>query len=306
LAMSALTDPDEVALDYVMLAALRGDDITYEGPLDHACPLCAPDRSTEHNRTRPTLRTWKPGPGFITYYCPRCEAKGHARASASDMMQPRPKTVMPRPIKPSARSGDISGANRLWNAATPVLPASVKAYFRWRGIPLDDVPKGALRFHPQCPWRSAKTGCIVARFSDAATGEARGIWRRIPVVGVGIDAKPMTLGPMGGCVIRLYPEIGKRLVIAEGIETALAAATCLSYRGKPLHPVWATGCASNMKRFPVLDGVEQLIVLVDNDESGTGQVAAEECARRWRDAGREVVRLMPKTQGHDFNDLVKR
>ena len=217
------------------------------------------------------------------------------------LQQPLPK--MPPPRKP-ARSANLHYVERLWNAATPVLPASVKAYFRWRGIPIDDVPKGALRFHPQCPWQTYKVDCILARYSDAVSGEPRGIWRRI--VEVGVSVKPMTLGPMAGCVIRLFPDVGKRLVIGEGIETVLTAATRLTYRGKPMQPAWATSVAGNLRRLPVLDGIEQLIILVDNDESGTGQAAAAECAQRWRDAGREVVHLMPKTQGHDFNDLVKR
>jgi hypothetical protein len=59
-----------------------------------------------------------------------------------------------------------------------------------------------------------------------------------------------------------------------------------------------------MKRFPVLPGIEELILLVDNDESGTGQRAAEVCARRWYDAGRSVIRLMPTKIGTDFNDWV--
>jgi putative DNA primase/helicase len=110
---------------------------------------------------------------------------------------------------------------------------------------------------------------------------------------------------MGGCVIRLFPDVGNRLVIAEGIETALTAATRFEHRGKLLRPAWATGCAGNMRRFPVLDGIEQLIIIVDNDASGTGQAAAEECACRWRDAGREVICWMPEQLGFDLNDLVK-
>ena len=145
--------------------------------------------------------------------------------------------------------------------------------------------------------------CLLARYSDALTGELRGIWRR-SVDGLN---KPMTLGPMGGCVIRLWPQeqVTTRLVIGEGVETVLAAATRITHRGKPLRPAWATGSAGNMRRFPVLDGVEQLVILVDNDESGTGQDAAEECARRWCDAGRKVIRLIPRTPGTDFNDLVR-
>ena len=65
------------------------------------------------------------------------------------------------------------------------------------------------------------------------------------------------------------------------------------------------GAPTIWRRLPVLDGVEQLIILVDNDRSGTGQTAAEECARRWCDAGREVVRLMPKGEDCDVNDFVR-
>jgi hypothetical protein len=72
-----------------------------------------------------------------------------------------------------------------------------------------------------------------------------------------------------------------------------------------LRPAWATGCAGNMRRFPVIDGVEQLVILVDNDASETGQRAAEECARRWSDGGREAIRLLPRKLGTDFNDLMR-
>ena len=241
--MSARTLDDDERLDYATLDALRGDDTGYEGPLDHPCPLCGPDRSEEYNRTRPTLRTWKPSSGFITFNCARCETRGYARASSGDMLQ-QPLPKMPPPRKP-ARSANLHYVERLWNAATPVLPASVKAYFRWRGIPIDDVPKGALRFHPQCPWQTYKVDCILARYSDAVSGEPRGIWRRI--VEVGVSVKPMTLGPMAGCVIRLFPDVGKRLVIGEGIETVLTAATRLTYRGKPMQPAWATSVAGNLQ-----------------------------------------------------------
>ena len=70
-------------------------------------------------------------------------------------------------------------------------------------------------------------------------------------------------------------------MIGEGVETALAAATRITHRGEPLRPAWATGCADNMKRFPVIDGVARLIILVDNDASET----ASEPRRNARAAG---------------------
>jgi hypothetical protein len=87
--------PDDV-LDYATLSELRGDSED-EGPLDHPCPLCGPERRAEYNQTRPVLRTWKPGPGFITYNCARCGAKGYAHADVEELLQPRPRMVVPPP-----------------------------------------------------------------------------------------------------------------------------------------------------------------------------------------------------------------
>ena len=39
----------------------------------------------------------------------------------------------------------------------------------------------------------------------------------------------MTMGPMAGCVIRLWPQVGNRLIVGEGVETTLAAATRLTH-----------------------------------------------------------------------------
>ena len=178
--MSARTDvDDEVELDYATLSELRGDD-DGDGPLDHPCPLCGPDRSTEYNQTRPTLRTWHSEPGFITYFCVRCEAKGYAHANGAEVPQPRPRVVVPRPVKPRANGGDLQFVEQLWKEAMPGLSAEALDYFRWRGIWLHDMPEdGVLRFHPRCPWHGERIGCVLARYSDALSGEPRGIWRRI-------------------------------------------------------------------------------------------------------------------------------
>jgi hypothetical protein len=194
----------------------------------------------------------------------------------------------------------IAYCERLWAQTVP-LPAEVITYFARRGIALDDVPEqGGLRFHPRCPFDGPMLPCIVARFTDAITGTAGGIWRR-PITG----EKPKTLGPMRGHVIRLWPDdaVEQGLVLGEGVETVLAAGTRITDKGTRLQPAWACGCADNLENFPLLAGLEALTLLVDHDASGTGQHAAEQCARRWREAGREVVRLIPGELG-DFNDLV--
>ena len=57
-------------------------------------------------------------------------------------------------------------------------------------------------------------------------------------------------------------------------------------------------------RFPVLPNVKFLRILVDNDESGTGQKSAEECSQRWTAAGVEVQRVVPAQLGADMADVV--
>jgi hypothetical protein len=169
--MSSNTDlDDDVQLDWAMLDALRGDDDDYAGPLDHPCPLCGPYRSSAYNQTRPVLRTWRPSLGFITFNCARCGAKGYVRVDASFANNGRPRFAPPsKPIASDSRY-KLLEVERIWNEATPILPKSVMAYFRWRGIPIEEVPQGVLRLHPACPWWGKQAPCIVARFSD--TGPA--------------------------------------------------------------------------------------------------------------------------------------
>jgi hypothetical protein len=209
----------------------------------------------------------------------------------------------------AAAKGDdlnLRFAAHLWSDTLP-LSAEAKAYFGRRGIDIEAAPDcGGLRWHPRCPWGPGgpPAPCVVARFTDAVSGRACGVWRRR------IDEpteKPRTLGPMAGCVIRLWPddEVTTGLVIGEGVETTLAAATRIEHRRTLLQPAWACGGSGNLKAFPVLAGVEAFTILVDNDLSGGGQDAASVCARRWIEAGREVTRLTPKILGVDFNDIVR-
>ena len=209
------------------------------------------------------------------------------------------------PFRPAKRghgedNRNLDFANAIWNAALPLGPEAI-GYFASRGIDIDQVPDhGGLRFHARCPWQGGTKPCVVGRLTSALGNEPRGIWRR-PISG----EKPTTLGPMAGCVIRLWPDeaVEQGLVIGEGVETVLTAATRMEHRGTLLRPAWAACTAGNLQNFPVLPGIEALTVLVDNDASGAGQKAAAACATRWVMAGREVTRLTPRTSGADFNDL---
>jgi hypothetical protein len=195
-------------------------------------------------------------------------------------------------------------AQRISNEAVCIEGTPGALFLHEREIDIALVPDfGGLRWHPRCLWESGTAACIVARFTNAITGEPRGIWRK-PIDKR--EPKSMTLGAMAGCVIRLWPDdaITTGLVLGEGVETTLAAALDVTHRGTLLQPAWAAGCADNMANFPLLAGITTLTLLVDHDENGTGQEAAAECARRWVAAGREVIRLTPRERGADFNDIV--
>jgi hypothetical protein len=91
-------------------------------------------------------------------------------------------------------------------------------------------------------------------------------------------------------VVKLWPA-GPTLVVGEGLETVLAAATRIPYAGAPLTPAWA-----------VIPGVQRLIVLIDNDRNQEGQAAAACLKNAWHAV--EVQLLMPPGEDTDFNDLV--
>ena len=208
------------------------------------------------------------------------------------------------PAARSAANNDQSALDYAWRIweQTADLGPEASAYFEGRGIDIDSVPEhGGLRWHTRCPWERGTKPCIVGRYTETLTGEPKGIWRR-PIDG----GKPMTLGPMAGCVIQLWPDdaVEQGLVLGEGIETTLAAATRIEHRGTLLQPAWAAGSAGNMAKLPVLAGIEALTILVDHDGSGAGQRAAEECAARW-EAFADVTLLTPTSLGADFNDWIR-
>jgi hypothetical protein len=103
--------------------------------------------------------------------------------------------------------------------------------------------------------------------------------------------------------IKLWPA-ERALVIGEGIETTLAAATRIAHRGTPLRPAWAIGSSGGIARLPVITGIERLTILVDNDANDVGRTNAKKCAERWTATGHAVVLLTPRQSAADFNDLV--
>jgi len=72
-----------------------------------------------------------------------------------------------------------------------------------------------------------------------------------------------------------------------------------SWRGLP---VWSLVSADGVENFPVLAGIETLVVAVDHDEPG--EQAALAVSERWLAAGREVFLVEATRPGSDLNDVV--
>ena len=190
----------------------------------------------------------------------------------------------------------------LWGEGIPIADTLAAHYLaKTRGIAPEALPAAidtVLRFHANCPFGGARHPCLLALLRNPMTDEPTGV-HRIALTPDGRKIERRMFGQTGA--VKLWPA-GTQLVVGEGIETVLAAATRIPYRGAPLRPAWALVSSGFLGQLPVLSGVERLIILVDHDDGGI--TAASACVARWTRAGRIVVRLTPKRPGADFNDII--
>ena len=195
----------------------------------------------------------------------------------------------------------IARARAIWDAAVDAHGTVVERYLASRGLILPDS-SDVLRFNPRTPWREdngevirvpAMIGCLRAINDDAITGVHK---TRLTHEGVKLGRKMQ--GVAGGSAVKLDADdaVTTGLHIAEGIETALAG-RLLGFR-----PCWALASAGGVKAFPVLAGVEVLTILGENDDAN--RRAVEECAKRWHQAGREVLVVEPAS-GSDILDAMR-
>jgi putative DNA primase/helicase len=109
-----------------------------------------------------------------------------------------------------------------------------------------------------------------------------------------VEPTKMMLGPCRGGAVRLVP-ISDRLMIAEGIETALSAIQATS------QAAWAALSTSGLRTLELPADVRDVVVLADGDEPG--EAAARSCAWRWKREGLRVHITRPP-KGMDSNHLM--
>jgi hypothetical protein len=176
----------------------------------------------------------------------------------------------------------------IWNRTVPLPGTLGETYLKHRRCALPP-PDSDVRFLPSSE-RYPPSLCSLV--TDAITAQpltlhftylrADGLGK----AGTEHDKRLLAGHPKAGGAIRIWPDeaVTHGLGIAEGIESALAAAHGYT-------PVWATVDAGNMAVFPVLAGIETLVIFADNDEPGLR--AARACGQRWAQARREARLVVP-------------
>jgi putative DNA primase/helicase len=186
----------------------------------------------------------------------------------------------------------------LWQTTRPAFGTLIETYLRSRGIRLPITP--TLRFHPHLKHPSGDFWpAMIALVTRGTDDRPLAIHRTfIAHNGTGkamVESQKMMLGPCRGGAVRLA-EPRNVLMIGEGIETCLAAMQESGY------PAWAALSTSGMRALDLPKSIHDVIVLADGDDPG--EVAAQDCALRWKREGRRV-RIARPPKGMDFNDMLQ-
>src|ERR1700720_20968 len=206
-----------------------------------------------------------------------------------------------KPVKETI-ANNLELALRLWRQAMEPRETVVEAYLRNRSLELPrEVAFEAIRFHPACPFGSERYPAMICLVRNIVANELQAVQRTAiardaTAIKRGGKTLRMSLGPITGAIkLDLDADIAQGLCIGEGVET------CLAGRQMGLQPVWSAVNMGGVANFPVLPGIDGLHIFKENDAEGQSAKAAEACARRWYEAGRNVIIAEPDT-AKDLND----
>lgn len=207
--------------------------------------------------------------------------------------------VAPR-IETGQDEAETAAAVRaVWRSAQPILAGDIADQYLRKRVG-SYAPTRALRFHPALNRNGMPCAALIAAFVSV-DGELAGL-QRTYLTQYG-DKAPggaprLTMGslPAGGA-IRLARH-GKRLGIAEGVETALAATA--------LHgvPCWSALSSGRLEVWQPPEGVTEVIIFGDNDDNNVGQASALALAGRLQKTIAVQVMLPPEV-GTDWNDVLQ-
>jgi hypothetical protein len=200
-----------------------------------------------------------------------------------------------RPAAP-ARPDHSLEIRRILGGCGPLVGSLADTYLKSRG--LSDPNASDLLFHPDLTDYDSRRGWPgMVAIPRLATGDPVGGIHRTFLMDDGSGKAPAgkkMLGTIAEAAVRLFPlpEDG-HLGVAEGIETALAAAAIF---GKP---VWAALSADGMARFKWPEGTRRVTIFADAGEVGRQAAATLSDRLNMADIPNEVIAPL---HGDDFND----
>ena len=201
----------------------------------------------------------------------------------------------PRPQPKKDWSRERKQLEQTWSETQPGAKR-VRDYFEHRG--LEQSFSHTLRFHPNLPYyHNDKTVTYhPAMLAQIICGDDVVGMHRTYLDSDGSGKAPVSspkktikcADTMSGGSIRLFePELGKPLVLCEGIETALAIHSYTDW------PVWPCMSSTMLEKVVLPDSIRFVFIGADKDLSGAGQVAAEKLSRRLVAEGRVVQISLP-------------
>jgi Toprim domain len=200
--------------------------------------------------------------------------------------------------------------NARWLYSAAVESPLIAVYLRSRSI---SIISPVLRLIPS-EWHRPKTGvpfsAMAAPVTDI-TGEVTGIHLTfLKPDGSGQaypkpekserDRRRQCHGVITGGAIRLVPhDPDRELIVAEGIESCLAAMEWFDLPG------WSAVSAGGLKRLRLPPEIRRILIIADHDANGCSQRNAVAATRQWETEGRAVRIWAPETIGDDANDFLK-
>jgi putative DNA primase/helicase len=174
----------------------------------------------------------------------------------------------------------------------------VAAYLAGRRITLPPPP--SVRWAPSLRRPDGTNGPAMVARVDNLDSELIGVHRTYLTRDDGGAWRRRDRASLGGGAVRL----GERrsdvpLIVTEGIESGLAASQLSGW------PAWAAMSAGGIERLALPSAARDIVIAVDRDPTGTGEVAARSAAQRWLVEGRRVRLVISNRIGADPNDLLR-
>lgn len=265
-----------------------------------ACPVCQPECRKGQN----ALTLTDSQDGLLLAHCKRsgCSFKDISLAlglKPGRFDRPDIAIIAQRDKQRRAQAEKKARqAYRIWLESEPIQNTIAESYLQGRGITCPLSP--TLRFHPEA-WHGPTAQFLPAMVALIEGVEDFSIHRTYLLPdGSGkakVSPNKAMLGSVAGGAVQLSNE-GSTLVVAEGIETALALLCGLL---KKPATVWAALSAGNLANLKLPDAPGRLTIAADGDHAG--HKAAHALAHRAH-ALDWTVSLLPAPEGQDWNDVL--